>query len=376
MNSKYISLFQPITLRSGIQLDNRIVMAPMTTFSGNPDGTVSDEEVAYYSRRSNGVGMVVTACAYVTPNGKGFQGEFGSDRDNLIPSLRRVASAIKEQGAKAVLQIFHGGRMCPPELVPDGEIVSASAVPAEQGVVSDQVPRALTETEIQSIIRDFGESTRRAIEAGFDGVELHGANGYLIQQFFSPHSNRREDQYGGSLEKRLAFPIAIVDEVKKVVAKHAKQPFLVGYRFSPEEPETPGITMADTLALVDVLASKELDYLHVSLGEFWSTPRRGMEDSRSRLEIIQERVGESVPVIGVGSIYTADDALKAIESGVSMIAIGRELIIDPDWVEKVKQGKESEIEIKLKKDAQSRLVVPDPLWQVIVNTPGWFPIED
>ena len=376
MNSKYISLFQPITLRSGVQLDNRIVMAPMTTFSGNPDGTVSDEEVAYYSRRSNGVGMVVTACAYVTLNGKGFQGEFGSDRDNLIPSLRRVASAIKERGAKAVLQIFHGGRMCPPELVPDGEIVSASAVPAEQGVVSDQVPRALTEAEIQSIIRDFGESTRRAIEAGFDGVELHGANGYLIQQFFSPHSNRREDQYGGSLEKRLSFPIAIVDEVKKVVAKHAKQPFLVGYRFSPEEPETPGITMADTLALVDVLASKELDYLHVSLGEFWSTPRRGMEDSRSRLEIIQERVGKSVPVIGVGSIYTADDALKAIQSGVSMIAIGRELIIDPDWVEKVKQGKESEIEIKLKKDAQSRLVVPDPLWQVIVNTPGWFPIED
>ena len=134
MNSKYIPLFEPITLRSGIQLDNRVVMAPMTNFSSNQDGTVSDEEVAYYSRRSNGVGMVVTACAYVTPNGKGFQGEFGSDRDNLIPSLRRIASAIKEQGAKAVLQIFHGGRMCPPELVPDGEIVSASAVPAEQGV--------------------------------------------------------------------------------------------------------------------------------------------------------------------------------------------------------------------------------------------------
>lgn len=376
MSSKYTPLFQPITLRSGIQLDNRVIMAPMTTFSSNPDGTVSDEEVAYYSRRSNGVGMVVTACAYVIPNGKGFQGEFGSDRDDLIPSLRRIASAIKEQGAKAVLQIFHGGRMCPPELVPDGEIVSASAVPAEQGVVSDQVPRALTETEIQSIIRDFGESTRRAIEAGFDGVEIHGANGYLIQQFFSPHSNRREDQYGGSLEKRLSFPIAVVDEVKKAVAEHAKEPFLIGYRFSPEEPETPGITMADTLALVDVLASKELDYLHVSLMEFWSTPRRGVEDSRSRLEIIQERVGESVPVIGVGSIYTADDALKAIQSGVSMIAIGRGLIIDPDWVEKVKQGKESEIEIKLKKDAGSRLVVPNPLWQVIVNTPGWFPIED
>ncbi|OIK16258.1 NADH-dependent flavin oxidoreductase [Bacillus sp. MUM 116] len=376
MNPKYTPLFKPIIMRSGIQLDNRVVMAPMTNWSSNPDGTVSDDEINYYARRAKGVSMVVTACANVSANGKGFHGEFGSDRDDLIPSLRRLASAIKEQGAKAVLQIFHGGRMCPPELVPNGEIVSASAVPAEQSAGSNQVPRALNETEIQSIIRDFGESTRRAIEAGFDGVEIHGANGYLIQQFFSPHSNRREDQYGGSLEKRLSFPIAVVDEVKKVVAENKKQPFLVGYRFSPEEPETPGITMADTLALIDVLASKELDYLHVSLMEFWSTPRRGVEDSRSRLEIIQEKVGESVPVIGVGSIHTADDALKAIQTGVSMIAIGRELIIDPDWVEKVRQGKESEIETKLKKDAGSRLVVPDPLWQKIVNTPGWFPIED
>jgi 2,4-dienoyl-CoA reductase-like NADH-dependent reductase (Old Yellow Enzyme family) len=378
VNSKYKPLFQPIAFRSGIQLSNRIVMAPMTHFSSNQDGTVSDEELAYYSRRSNGVGMVVTACAYVTPNGKGFPGEFGSGLDDFIPGLRRLASSIKEHGAKAVLQIFHGGRMCPPELVPDGEIVSASTVPAEKGVGVGlgQVPHALTQTEIQSIIHDFGESTRRAIESGFDGVEIHGANGYLIQQFFSPHSNRREDQYGGSLEKRLTFPLAVVDEVKKVVAKHAKEPFLIGYRFSPEEPETPGITMADTLALIDVLANKELDYLHLSLLEFWSTPRRGVEDSRSRLEIIQEKVGERVPVIGVGSIYTADDALKAMESGVSMISIGRGLIIDPDWIEKVEQGRESEIETKLKKDAQSRLVVPDPLWQRIINTPGWFPIED
>lgn len=372
MNPKYTQLFRPIILRSGIQLDNRIVMAPMTTWSSNDDYTVSDEEVAYYSRRSSGVGMVVTGCAYVTASGKAFHGGFGSDHDDFIPGLRRLASAIKEQGAKAVLQIFHGGRKCPPELVPNGEVVSASAVPLEQGTGS----RALTVKEIQSIIRDFGESTRRAIEAGFDGVELHGANGYLIHQFFSPYTNRREDQYGGSLEKRLSFPIAVVDEVKKVVAEHAKQPFLVGYRFSPEEPETPGITMADTLALVDVLASKELDYLHVSTLDFWSTPRRGVEDTRSRIEMIQERVGEGVPVIGVGSIYTADDAIKAIQTGVSMIALGRELIIDPDWVEKVRQGKESEIETKLKKDAQSRLVVPKPLWQLIVSRPGWVPMED
>jgi 2,4-dienoyl-CoA reductase-like NADH-dependent reductase (Old Yellow Enzyme family) len=378
MNSKYAPLFESFTFSKGIQLKNRIVMAPMTNFSSNPDGTVSDEEIKYYVRRSKGVGMVITACTYVTANGKGFHGEFAGDHDDMIPSLRRLATAIKEQGAKAVLQIFHAGRMAPPELVPNGEIVSASAVPAEQGapVSSDGqpvIPRALSDAEIEAIVRDFGETTRRAIEAGFDGVEIHGANGYLIQQFFSPHSNRREDKWGGSLEKRLTFPLAVVDEVKKVVAAHAKEPFLVGYRFSPEEPETPGITMADTLALVDALADKNLDYLHISLMDFWSTPRRGVEDTRPRIEIIQERVGHQVPVIGVGSIYTADDALKALKSGVPLIALGRELIIDPDWVEKVEQGREAEIVTKLSKDDQERLVIPDPLWQAIINTPGWFP---
>ncbi|WP_134683054.1 NADH-dependent flavin oxidoreductase [Brevibacillus migulae] len=374
MNAKFQPLFEKLALRSGIELKNRVVMAPMTNFASNPDGTVSDAEVAYYARRSAGVGMVITACAYVTPNGKGFAGEFGADSDEMIPSLRRLASAIKEQGAVAVLQIFHGGRECPPDLVPNGELVSASAVPAEkEGAVT---PRALTETEVEEIIRSFGESTRRAIEAGFDGVEIHGANGYLIHQFFSPHSNRREDRWGGSLEKRMAFPLAIVAEVKKAVAAHAKGPFLVGYRFSPEEASTPGFTMADTLAFTDILADQQLDYLHISLNDFWSQPRRGVEDTKARILLVHEQVKDRVPLIGVGSIHTPEEALKALETGVPLIALGRELIIEPDWVQKVQEGKETEIATVLKKDAQDRLVVPDPLWQAIINTPGWFPVAD
>jgi 2,4-dienoyl-CoA reductase-like NADH-dependent reductase (Old Yellow Enzyme family) len=375
MNQKYEQLFQPLDLRSGQRLKNRIVMAPMTNFSSHPDGTVTDAEVNYYIRRSHGVGMVVTACTYVTPNGKGFEGEFAADRDEMIPSLRKLASAIKEQGAKAVLQIFHGGRQCPPGLVPNGDVVSASAIPGEgEGSVT---PRALHDSEVEDIIHAFGETTRRAIQAGYDGVEIHGANGYLLQQFFSPHSNRRDDRWGGSLEKRLRFPLAIVDEVKKVVTAHAKQPFLVGYRFSPEEPETPGITMDETLVLIDKLADKQLDYLHVSLMEFWSKPRRSAEgDDRPRIEIILEKVGNRVPVIGVGSIHTAEDALKAIQTGVPLIALGRELIIDPDWVEKVAEGRETEIQTVLTKHDQERLVVPEPLWQAIMNTPGWFPVAE
>jgi 2,4-dienoyl-CoA reductase-like NADH-dependent reductase (Old Yellow Enzyme family) len=374
MNPKYQPLFEPFTLRSGVELKNRVVMAPLTNFSSNEDGTVSDAELDYYIHRAKGVGMVLTACTYVTPNGKGFAGEFAADSDDMIPSLRRLATGLKEQGAKAVLQIFHGGRMCPPELVPNGETVSASAIAAEQE--GSPVPRELTNPEIEEIIHAFGEATRRAIEAGFDGVEIHGANTYLLQQFFSPHSNRRTDKWGGSLEKRMTFPLRVVDEVKKVVAEKASNPFLVGYRLSPEEPETPGITMADTLVLVDALADKELDYLHISLMDFWSHPRRGVETTRTRMELLQERVGSRVPLMGVGSIHTADDALKALESGIPLLALGREIIIEPEWVQKVEQGRESKIRTTVTKDDQAELIIPDPLWQAIMNTPGWFPVVE
>ncbi|WP_226529891.1 NADH-dependent flavin oxidoreductase [Metabacillus niabensis] len=378
MKEQNEALLSSYTLPNGIQLKNRIVMAPMTNFSSNSDGTVTDAEVNYYARRSKGVSMVITACTYVTPNGKGFHGEFGADTDEMIPSLKKLATSIKDQGAKAVLQIFHGGRMCPPELVPTGEIVSASDIPAEKGGVStdepDVKPRPLTEAEVEEIIHAFGETTRRAIEAGFDGVEIHGANGYLIQQFFSPHSNRRDDRFGGSLEKRMTFPLAVVDSVKKAVQEHAKNPFIVGYRFSPEEPETPGITMDETLVLVDALSEKGLDYLHVSLMEFFSTPRRGVEDlTKTRIDYLKETINNRVPLIGVGSIYTAEDARNAFASGIPLLALGRELIIDPDWVQKIAEGKEAEIVTKIDKDKQEELVIPDPLWNAIINTPGWFP---
>lgn len=375
MKPSYMPLFEAFSLKSGIQLKNRVVMAPMTNFSSNEDGTVSDAEIEYYARRSGGVGLVITACIYVSPNGKGFQGEFAGDSDEMIPSLRRLAAAIKGKGAKAVLQIFHGGRECPPGLVPNGDVVSASAVASEQNN-KGVVPRALSEAEIESIIRDFGATTRRAIEAGFDGIEIHGANGYLVQQFFSPHSNRREDRFGGNMDNRLRFPLAVVDEVKRVAAKHAKEPFLIGYRFSPEEATLPGITMEDTFRLIDELAQKDLDYLHVSLQEFWSVPRRGADESKTRLEWIQERVGHLVPVIGVGSVRTPDDALKALETGIPLVAIGRELIIEPDWVEKIAEGREAEIKMTISKNDQDRLVVPTPLWQTIMRVPGWFPIGD
>nr|WP_255570827.1 NADH-dependent flavin oxidoreductase [Cohnella sp. CFH 77786] len=367
-------MFESFVFPIGTHLKNRIVMAPMTNFASHEDGSVSDAEVNYYARRSSGVSMVITACAYVSASGKGFRGEIGADRDELVPGLRRLASAIRDRGAKAVLQIFHGGRSCPPELVPGGDVVSASAVPAVEP--GSAVPRALADDEIDGIVRDFGEATRRAIEAGFDGVEIHGANGYLLQQFFSPHSNRRDDRWGGDAEDRMAFPLAVVEEVVRVATEYAAKPFLVGYRFSPEEAETPGITMADTMRLVDALTEQPIDYLHVSLLDFWSVPRTEPDGSGTRMQWIMQRAGARKPVIGVGSIRTPDDALKALKSGVPLIALGRELIMDPDWVGKIAGGNDTDILTSLHPQDQKKLVIPDPLWQAIMNTPGWFPVEN
>jgi 2,4-dienoyl-CoA reductase-like NADH-dependent reductase (Old Yellow Enzyme family) len=379
MNPNSAPLFAPLTLPTptlpagalgGLTLRNRLVMAPMTNFSSAEDGSVTDSELAYYARRSGGVGIVITACANVTANGQGFPGEIGVDRDDLVPSLSRLAQAIQGEGAAAVLQIFHGGRMCPPDLV-DGDVVSASAVAAERP--DSATPRELTGAEVQDIVTAFGDAARRAIEAGYDGVEIHGANGYLLQQFFSPHSNRRTDRWGGDVQGRMAFPLAVVEAVQAAVREHATRPFVVGYRFSPEEPETPGISMPDTLALVDALAETGLDYLHVSLMDYRSLPRSG-DVTRPRLDALVERLNGRLPLIGVGSVWNTDDALAVLNSGAAMVALGRSLVVEPDWAQKVEAGHEQALRTQMTPDEQALLVVPDPLWKAIMNTPGWFPV--
>lgn len=377
------SLFQSYELPSGLKLENRIVMAPMTHMSSKADGTVSDAELAYYARRSEGPGLIITAATWVLPNG-GIPGAPGADDDDKIPGLRRLAAAIRERGAKAILQLFHAGR----QGTRTGDLVAPSAVPeAREGAA---VPRALEEHEIAEIVRAFGEAARRAITAGFDGVEVHGANGNLTHQFFSPLSNKRQDRYGGTLERRMTFGLAVVDEVLRIVREHADRPFAVGYRLSPEERdmpggnsadtpeanEAPGITMEDTLAFADVLATRGLDYLHISLTDFRNPPRRGSWGGKSRMAILQERVGHLVPLIGVGAVHTAEDAADAMESGIPLLALGRELLMEPDWAGKVRDGLSSEIRTTLSTSDRERLSIPEPMWQLLLSIPGWLPFED
>ena len=373
MNSNFKNLLAPFTFPvSGIEVSNRIVLAPMTTFSGNDDGTTTDAEVAYYEERNQSAGLLITACAYVIKHGKGFHGQIGADTEELIPSLRRIAEALKANGNKAVLQIYHGGRMSPPEELVDGQSVSASAIAAERE--GAQVPREMTESEIEETIVAFGEATRRAIAAGFDGVEIHGANTYLLQQFFSPHSNRRTDKWGGDLIKRMTFPLAVVDAVKQTAAL-ASHPFLVGYRISPEEMENPGITMEDTLQLVTALSHKQLDYLHVSTMDFWAASMRNQEDTAARAQLIADKVGHLLPVIGVGSVRTPEQAEKVLSTGIPLVAMGRELLMDPFWLSKVKENAVDRIETELNVNAQNLLKIPTPLWHGLVSRTGWMPLK-
>ncbi|MEK3720120.1 NADH-dependent flavin oxidoreductase [Paenibacillus sp. FSL H8-0034] len=375
MNNNYKSIFEPFEFPSGVQLKNRVMMAPMTLGASKSDGAVTDEELAYYIERAQGVGAVITSSALVSQNGKMLETGFGVDDDALLPGLKTLANTIHEQGSKAFVQIYHAGHRSNPALLSGAQPLSASAVAAErEGSVT---AKAMTEEEIENVIDDFANATRRLIEAGFDGVEIHGANGFLIQQFSSPHSNRREDQWGGTLEKRMRFPLEIIKRVQEMVTKHAKSPFVVGYRISPEEREDPGITMEDTLQFVDVLAVQNLDYIHLSVDHFWGEPRReGSSSTKSRTVMVQERVGNRVPVIGVGGLSTPDDVVKALETGIPLVTMGHALIMEPKWVEKVQSGQEKKIRTTLPRTAQKELVVPDILWGMITSIPGWFPVVD
>lgn len=377
MNSKYSDLCESFTFKNGITLKNRVVMAPMTTWASNDDYTISDEEVNYYKRRVNGVGLVITGCTHVQPNGIGFTHEFAAYDDKFIPSLRKLADATKSGGAPALLQIFHAGNKALPSLTPDGEVVSSSAVETEAtGFAPSVLPRELSHDEIMEVIHAFGETTRRAIEAGFDGVEVHGAHGFLLQNFFSPFFNRREDEWGSSLENRLRFPLAVVQEMKNVIKKHAKKPFILGYRISPDEPQEGGIRMKDTYALLDRLIEADVDYVHASLTDTLSSKPVDSQDEKTYLELIVEHVNGRVPAMAAGSMVTPDDVATALDKGLSLAAIGHTLIMNPDWVEKVQNGKEAEIETAIKTSKVSELELPEQLWNVIQASGPWFKIEE
>ncbi|EFC9768177.1 NADH-dependent flavin oxidoreductase [Escherichia coli] len=380
MKNKHLSLFSPFMLTEKIKLRNRIVMAPMTTWSANPDGTISEQELEFYKRRSQNVGLVITGCTYVTPSGIGFTHEFAAYDDRFINSLEKLAAAAKSGGAPAILQVFHAGNKAIPELVPNNDVISASASSVKSGDFMKRVvqSREMTENEIQETIRAFGDVTKRAIKAGFDGIELHGAHGFLLQNFFSPLFNQRNDRWGGDLEGRMRFPLAVLQEVKNVVYEYATKPFAIGYRISPEESATGGLRIEDTYKLLDRLISSGISYIHTSLVSINDSYPVESPNGPRTIELILNHIAGRVPVIAAGKIRTPSQAQEAISTGLPLVAIGKGLVINPEWVTLAESGRGHEIQTTLNPQLVPELTIPDKLWDQIQASKGtgWFPLMD
>lgn len=357
-------LFTPLNFISGCALKNRVLMAPMTTGAGFYDGGVTKDLVEYYRLRAGDPGAVIVECAFIEENGKAFAGAIGIDHDDKIAGLHKVAEAIKQKGSKAIIQIYHGGRMVDPKLIGGERPVGPSSVAAPRPGAAR--PRELSGTEVDGMIEKYSAAARRAIQAGFDGVEIHGANTYLIQQFYSPNSNHRADKWGGTREKRARFPLAVLQAIHEVAEQYAQKPFIIGYRFSPEELEEPGIRFDDTMFLLEKLAEVGLDYLHFSMGETFRSSIVDKEDPAPLIEKYLARRSERlsrVLIMGVGGIVEEKQAIETIEGGYDLLAIGKGYISEPLWTAKAIDGQK--IDLTINGHNQKKLAIPDPLWKTV-----------
>lgn len=368
-------LFQNFTFKKGIETKNRIAMSPMTTWASNDDYTISDDEIKHYEARSGNVGMVITGCTRVMANGIGFNNEYASYDDSFLPSLKKLAAAAKKGGSPAILQIYHAGNKAVLDLIPDGVPVSASPIALVPSAfyAGGVVSRELSHEEILKMIKAFGETTHRAIKAGFDGIELHGAHGFLLQNFFSPYYNQRTDHWGGSSEKRMNFAAEVIKEIKYVIEEYADRPFLIGFRISPEEPES--YSVRDTFPLIDKLIDCGIDYLHVSLADLLSQkPMDDKDGDATILNLILDHVHYRVPVVAAGGIKQFQDAIAAINMGLSLVAVGHGFIINPNWVELAANEEEADEVLSMSK--ADELAIPKKLQDFIQVATGFFQVKE
>jgi 2,4-dienoyl-CoA reductase-like NADH-dependent reductase (Old Yellow Enzyme family) len=313
-------LFSPLRLGAAIA-KNRVWLAPMTNMQSHDDGTLSDEELAWLVRRARGgFGVIETCAAHVARDGQGWRGELGFFDDAQLPGLTRLAGAIHDHGALALAQIFHGGMRADPK------VSGLDAWSASEVVSGDRVVRAATLEDIARVIEQFRDAAIRAHRAGFDGVELHGAHGYLFGQFLSVTQNRRTDEWGGSFENRARLLL----EALRAVRSATPASFVVGVRISPEDfGQSKGLDLDESLALARMLAEQGSDFVHVSLWSFArNTTKRPTEHP---LPLFREALPPECSLVTAGSIWTREDAERALELGADAIALGRAAIANPDW---------------------------------------------
>ena len=375
-NSK---LFEKYTLNNKVEVPGLLAVAPLTLFGSNQDGSVSEEEREYLKLRATNIGLYILGATAVSQEGIKFFTQPRALSDKDIPANEERVKIIKAQGALAINQIHHGG--CYADKKISG--VPVMAVSAEvankeleaQGKLNDENKTIeLTDQDIKRIINDFARATEISIKAGYDGIEIHGANNFILQQFYSGYYNKRTDEWGGSLEKRMRFPLEVVDACCKIRDKYKKPEFIIGYRLSPEEPFENGITMTETMALVKALAKKPIQFIHVSERNYYQEVRRGEGVGQPRLKLIHDELKGKMALIGVGGLYTDKDFNKALNSGYSdFIGTGRASMLNKDLGILLKEGKGDKLNLVLEPDHPEKYSIPKLLWDWCVKGGEWLP---
>lgn len=358
-------------LPSGLNLKNRVVMAPMSTLSAMESGRVSDEELDFYRVRSEGPGLIITGSTNVSYNGKAYQYSNSVINDAMVPCLRKLSEVLKSHGSKAILQIYHGGAMVPSRLINGQRPIAVSALESEN--ISMDNPKEMTSNEIDQIISDFSDATRRAMKAGFDGVEINCASPYLIEQFLSPYHNRRQDQWGGCSINRMLFPLRVIKACIKV-GGNSERPFAIGVRLSIPSEQSQSISVKDTLKFIELLSNEPIDYIHFSYRKAMDTIEL-LGKELSVPEAIKSILKNQIPIIACGSIQSLSEANTVLES-VPLFSMGRELVIEPEWTKKVIAEKPEEIKKTISSKDRKASKIPRRLWSAILDSPEWFHFEE
>lgn len=312
------NLDDTIKFSSGASMKNRFMLAPLTNTQSHPDGMLSDEEFHWLRMRAKGqFGLVMTCASHVQAVGQGFPGQLGCFGDQQVAGLRRLATAIRAEGSLAVLQLHHAGMRSPAELI--GELpVAPSDIPRKN-------VRGLSLAEVHQLGDDFIAAAVRAKKSGYDGVEIHGAHGYIIAQFLSKKINQRQDKYGGSLANRARLLFEIIDGVRAECGAD----FLLGVRLSPERF---GMQLTEMKTLSQQLIdSEKIDFLDISLWDVFKMPEEEAHRNKTLLQHFTDLDFKNVKLTVAGKIRTTQDVRDILNSKVDFVTIGRSAILHHDF---------------------------------------------
>jgi 2,4-dienoyl-CoA reductase-like NADH-dependent reductase (Old Yellow Enzyme family) len=318
-------LFEPLSFTRGRAMKNRFMLAPLTNCQSHTDGRLSDEEFKWLVMRANGgFGLTMTCAAHVQRVGQGFPGQLGIFSDDHLEGLTRLAAAVKLQNSLTIVQLHHAGMRSPLDLI--GEAPLCPSDNAETGA------RALSGAEVEQLTEDFIEAAVRAEKAGFDGVEFHGAHGYILCQFLSAETNRRTDRWGGTLENRSR----IIRDVIAGARARCRPDFNIGLRLSPERF---GMRLEEACDFAQaIMREGQIDYLDMSLWDVGKEPVEAAFQGRTLMSYFTELDRGQVRLGVAGRIKTGEAAAAALEAGADFVLIGRGAVLHHDFPELVRRN--------------------------------------